>query len=454
MPLNSGKSNLKMISELVNEEVGSMKAMMKEMFNKKLAYYQAQQDANKANAPKFQETQASKMATFFPNFEQLFDDLTLEIVTAPTNETTRKVKAFLGEASKALAEVDAGNARTILNKIYDLIPYTIISFHKPDKTDKAKLVYKVADYSSLNKTSKDGQIRRMIIELLFKYLKENSNKYLGRDDIYPQNLAEVIEANDFNLEDVANDIADALNVKQYEENLVRANKRAPRGGPVPPSGAPSPAGSPPASPLPSPKIGPAAAPEHIIPYAPIAPLVPPTSPQKKPKANRAEEAEAIKDYLLNAPEFANAKHIFPNKKEVSYLTLLTIGIQEQIKGDAFVLKDAVATAVATPKETKASNIADWFSRSYGIDSFRASAKRWINVGIKKLSSETYARTPVETLKDWLKDNMPKDSMRLTEKQLGMPRPVIVSFIDDYLREFLNQLTTAGAGLRRRKSPRK
>lgn len=172
------------VSAIVKEEVDNVKQLIKDLLAKKLAFFEEQGAAQK----KTPLTRGFDFGKFYNTLIASCSDLALEVSGNPSNETIRHLRGILSDVTKALPDMDSGNARATLDKLYDLTKFPYIAVRKPDALARKKGdVFSELHFDDTadNRSAKAGTVRRAFVDVILKFLRENSMPYLGQDNIYP-----------------------------------------------------------------------------------------------------------------------------------------------------------------------------------------------------------------------------------------------------------------------------
>jgi DNA-binding transcriptional MerR regulator len=122
---------------------------------------------------------------------------------------------MLNDVLKNLKGQPTSNVKAILDLIFNFIPYT-----KTNKTDGELINYNDNNYvqAVAGSKTKNVEIRRLIRDIMLKFVHDNSIKYLG-EDLYPKTYNEAKQY--FNIEKIGQQVAE----KETDENKSRLDKR-------------------------------------------------------------------------------------------------------------------------------------------------------------------------------------------------------------------------------------
>jgi hypothetical protein len=216
MPVKQS-ARTQIIRDEVNQQVNDVNAIIKSLLNKRIAEMNAQ---NPEGQQRHQEQQAD-YGQLYNKVVDALESLKVEITTAPSSETVRQVKLMLNDIVKNFKGLSTSSVKAILDLIFNFIPFTKIN--KPPVND-----FNQSEKNYTKANSKSSEIRRLIRDLLIKFVHDNSIKYL-QADIYPKSYEEAKEY--FNIEDMSKAIVstenkavkDRMNKKELEKTQNEAS---------------------------------------------------------------------------------------------------------------------------------------------------------------------------------------------------------------------------------------
>ena len=215
MPIKESAIKTKIIRDEVARQVNDVNAIIKDLLARKVAELKAQ---NPEGVAREQEQQAD-YGQLYNNVQEALDNLKTDITTSPSSETVRQVKLMLNDIVKKFKGLSTSSIKAVLDLLFNFIPYTKIKNNPksvPDNND--------SNYTATN--SKNTEIRRLIRDLLLKFVHDNSIKYLGAD-LYPKTYDEAVKY--FNLEDIGNkaldnEVSDAKSRDNLPSNVNKRNQ--------------------------------------------------------------------------------------------------------------------------------------------------------------------------------------------------------------------------------------
>ena len=219
--ISAKKANVKLIKDVVKSEVDNVKQLMNDLLKKKMDFYQAQADSQKAtfNVP---PTTKFDFGTFYQQLQQSLEDLATEIITSASTETVRKLRAILGDMKSKFKVMTSGEVKTVLDMLYEFIVYTgLRNVQSKSSLTFDKNIYSAKNTKDFDKKSKE--VRNLVQQILFKFVHENAIAYLGQD-LYPPNFREAMAEYEF--EDFAKMVIERLqNEEKNRDSLVNQTNR-------------------------------------------------------------------------------------------------------------------------------------------------------------------------------------------------------------------------------------
>ena len=160
------------IADIVKEEVIGAKQLMKDLLAKKISFYEDQAAAIKQQLP----LMASKKFDFGSYYSALLpqlEDIGLEIMTSPSTETARRVRALLADMKPKFQSMTSSEVKAILEVLFDFISYTGMKNTRDFNAHKFDAdLYTFTDKRAEDKKTKE--VRRLIQDLLIRFVHENS----------------------------------------------------------------------------------------------------------------------------------------------------------------------------------------------------------------------------------------------------------------------------------------
>lgn len=188
--INMKKADMKLISDQVKEEVDNVQSMLKELLKKKIEWAEGIQQSVKPDANLVNNDYTQMMQ----KYQDDFADLQVEMTTAPSGETVRRLRGILANMAKELKPLPTADVKILLDMAYNFIPLTMVQNYKEDVTKRKQFKYsgsdKLIDLSGTGGNKKGNEVRRLCMETIFKWLKDNSLKYLGKNP-YPETYIEM-----------------------------------------------------------------------------------------------------------------------------------------------------------------------------------------------------------------------------------------------------------------------
>ena len=161
--MNSVKEREKLIKDVVKKEVDNVRKIIMDLLRAKVGSLGPKQPDSS------QQIKRIDAGTVYNDIIKGLDNLKQELTIAPSSETVRQIKALLAYAGNAFPSLTNAEVRACLQKIHNFIPYVYVHVNEKSRT-------------TLNLAkSKDKQIeiRRVIREIILKFLKDNLIVFLN-----------------------------------------------------------------------------------------------------------------------------------------------------------------------------------------------------------------------------------------------------------------------------------
>lgn len=212
MPVKQS-ARTQVIKDEVNRQVNDVNAIIKDLLAKKISEMKAQNPEGQQR----EQEQTADYGQLYNSVVEALDNLKLDIVNGPSTETVRQVRLMLNDIVKKFKGMSTSSVKAILDQIYNFIPYTKIS-----KTETGKFTHGDDNFQKKsNSNSKNTEVRRLIRDLLIKFVHDNSVRYLHAD-LYPESYEEAKEY--FNIEDAINNQA-MVETKHKEKRMFEKEQK-------------------------------------------------------------------------------------------------------------------------------------------------------------------------------------------------------------------------------------
>jgi hypothetical protein len=217
------------IQTMVRDELEGFRGLVKQLLGQKIGFYEAQQESTKQNTPGVALASATTTnVQFMISFQEQLDEVKLEITTAPSNETVRRLKALVASAKSTFPKLQTSDIKKVLDLLLECVPYTMI---KPNRTKgkDQKPEVEATGPSDLAQ-GKGGEVRRLIQDYIIKTVYTLASQFLPGAD-YPKNLEEYRDY--FDLSKKGEELAETINKQKSKiaadrEQIIKddANKIA------------------------------------------------------------------------------------------------------------------------------------------------------------------------------------------------------------------------------------
>jgi len=198
--MNSSSKNplqRQQIAELVKGEIDGLHGIMKKMLANKIGFFEAQQQNIKQNTPGVSSMPSTTHSvTFMNSFKEQVEELQMELLDAPSNDTVRRVRALLTNAKSNFAKLDSSDIKTALDMLLELAYYAVIHAPRTKKkgADSAATLKKALAVSSRGKS---GDVRRYVQDIIITGVHQLAGQFLHNAD-YPRNYEEMRDYFDLN----------------------------------------------------------------------------------------------------------------------------------------------------------------------------------------------------------------------------------------------------------------
>jgi hypothetical protein len=216
MPVKQS-ARTQVIKDEINRQVNDVNAIIKDLLAKKISEMKAQNPEGQQR----EQEQTADYGQLYNSVVEALDNLKTDLVNAPSTETVRQVKLMLNDIVKKFKGMSSSSVKAILDQIYNFIPFTKIS-----KTETGKFTHGDDNYQGTKKgaSNKNAEIRRLIRDLLIKFVHDNSVRYLHAD-LYPESYEEAKEY--FNIEDAINNQS-MVETKHKEKRMFEKEQKTDR----------------------------------------------------------------------------------------------------------------------------------------------------------------------------------------------------------------------------------
>jgi hypothetical protein len=198
--MNSSSKNplqRQQIATLVKGEVDGLQGIMKKMLANKIGFFEAQQQNIKQNTPGVSSMPSTTHSvTFMNSFKEQVEEIQMELLDAPSNDTVRRVRALLTNAKSNFAKLDSSDIKTALDMLLELSLYTVVDAPRT-KTKGAKQSAILNKSLTVSTKGKAGDIRRFVQDILIKGVHQLAGQFLHNAD-YPRNYEELRDYFDLN----------------------------------------------------------------------------------------------------------------------------------------------------------------------------------------------------------------------------------------------------------------
>lgn len=195
------------IQTMVRDELEGFRGLIKQLLGQKIGFYEAQQESTKQNTPGVALASATTAnVQFMISFQEQLDEVKLEITTAPSNETVRRLKALVASAKSNFAKLQTSDIKKVLDLLLECVPYTMIQPNRTKGKDQKPEVKATAP-SDLAQ-GKGGEVRRLIQDYIIKTVYTLASQFLPGSD-YPKNLEEYRDY--FELSKKGEELAETMN---------------------------------------------------------------------------------------------------------------------------------------------------------------------------------------------------------------------------------------------------
>jgi hypothetical protein len=243
-------SDFSKVKKLIDEEIGNVKSLMRNLLQKKIAYEQYREDVQKQQLGSIAPTTALDIGAYSNKVNEELDSLYNEILISPSNDTVRELRGVLNGVKSKFDEMDKQQIRMKLDELYMFAKMitVLVSIEPLDKKKAEAEEAAEAAVSSSNVTTttaienknmgklenilkdiaskfspyenvreKSNQKLKQMISLILDFININGKKYGFR---YPQTFVEISsrELKDARkrLEDIANKLVQR-EITGYEE---------------------------------------------------------------------------------------------------------------------------------------------------------------------------------------------------------------------------------------------
>lgn len=189
--MNKKALEQKLIQDYVKSEVTDVKSLLRNLLEKRL---ERAQEVEAIQQP--QAKPSINVVSYINNLDKELEDLQIEILQSPSTETVRQVKRILSEIRSKLPQMTQADVKLTLDKLFNLMLYVGINDQRgKNKNSNHYAESKPSLFSKGN--AKANDVRRLIQEMIIKFLHEMSGMYLGNSMLYPQSYEDLRD--NFNL---------------------------------------------------------------------------------------------------------------------------------------------------------------------------------------------------------------------------------------------------------------
>lgn len=199
----------RIVRDEVKKQVDNVKLIIQDLLRRKVAELRAQNPEGKQR----EEEQSADQGQLYTYVAQAIDNLKTELVNAPSTETVRQVRIMLNDIVKKFKGMPTSSIKAILDLMFNFIPFIKI------KKDPTGAIHD-DDSNYNNATGKQAEVRRLIRDLLLKFVHENAIRYLGAD-IYPKTYEEAVKY--FNIEEKGTKLVDEETADAESRNNIPRN---------------------------------------------------------------------------------------------------------------------------------------------------------------------------------------------------------------------------------------
>lgn len=189
MKINKTAADRKLIRMAVANEVDNVRSILKDLLAKKLAFYDQQEQSAKEQLP-LMASKKLDFGSYYNTLLQSLDDIATELGYSVTTETVRRVRGLLSDIKGKLPSMTSGEVKMVLDTLFCFVPYTGIKLTRKSPSQQVKYDKEAFTLSGTKGDDKKAkESRRLIQEIVLKFVHQNSIQYL-QADLYPSEYIE------------------------------------------------------------------------------------------------------------------------------------------------------------------------------------------------------------------------------------------------------------------------